>query len=599
VANSAVTLSTTGNGADGTQNVTISAGNGVTLQGSTADNIVINALGSTYTMSSPDVSGATDTNIANIILTDGDNSNAGTVAIKSGTNLAIDNSIAGEITIKHAAAGDTGAANKGPAANVTASAIGSQAAAINVPQISYDAQGHVTTDSDNKTLTINPITTIGVGSVDPSMLVLTDAANATINSAAHTLSYEIGIADSTGTVTTSTIDNQGNLGTFYNKTAIDAIIKDKFNNLNALIYRGTIGSNVSSIGNRVLPTSNVAIGDVYIVDSDGFIQTGVDGNDDPVTVYSSKGDLYIASAAAGESEDADTGYLDADDIVWTHVESGADVDTKYQLSGGAGSSTSQAIISLTESNGAQAAAGSVGINGNGNITVDYANDVITIGHAAKFGSSSIESNVYGTEGTTTGTIAATATPAHGETINIPGLKIDVDGHVTDIGNTVVTLPSETAYDLESAANSTGISLMGDGSAIGTVTLTQENNGDVELDGSAVDQIAIKHKTYTVGNPTDATTSADTKGYGGTITALTGLTISNGHVSALETKTFTLPNAQNVADAYTNITGGVQEVSSLDSVAYSTKQYISDSLTISNTVSNNVNQISFEIEWGTF
>ena len=87
--------------------------------------------------------------------------------------------------------------------------------------------------------------------------------------------------------------------------------------------------------------------------------------------------------------------------------------------------------------------------------------------------------------------------------------------------------------------------------------------------------------------------------------ITDVTTSNGHVTGLTAHTFTLPAAQTVSDTYTAVAasgtslGGVQEVSALDSVAYSTKQYVSDTLNITNTAAGGVNKINFEIAWGTF
>lgn len=598
--NPTITVSLEGAGSDSAATINLVAGDHVSFTGSTADSIKINAAGATYGIAAPADASATAVNSANIVLADGDG-NTDTVALKAGTGLKIDDTGTDEITFYHVDNAATGSNGVGPAANVSSSILDANATGpitINVPNVKFDDQGHVTDDSANKSLSITPITAIGVGASDKSTLVLTDQAGGSVTSAAHTLSYSITRKAADGTGSAVTVDNQGDLGTFYTADAIDAILKNKFNNLNPLIYKGTVGSVSSTMLGNDLPTSNVSIGDVYLVDAD--VDISVDSNSEH-DVAANIGDLFIAQAAENATEDAN-GHLAATDIVWTQVKSGKDIDTHYALSANNGS-TNEATITLDNTTG-NTTAGTATLKGDDNITIGYSDNKINIGHAHKFTATGAEDIIHGNANGTA--IATTLTPAAGGTFNVPSFKLDKDGHVSSIADTVVTLPAETAWDIASPANSTTINLMAGTSIDSIVTLTQEAGGDVVVSGTTANEINIAHKSYSAINaPTDGTVLADTKAYGETITAITDVTTSNGHVTGLTAHTFTLPGAQTVSDTYTAVAasgtslGGVQEVSALDSVTYSTKQYVSDTLNITNTVTSGVNKINFEIAWGTF
>lgn len=97
---------------------------------------------------------------------------------------------------------------------------------------------------------------------------------------------------------------------------IKEIVKDELLGLDPMRYKGTVN------GTTKLPSSNVSVGDTYMVS-----ETGIYGEAEQIAVI---GDLFIAVGA----ENSETGYIDGE-ITWTHIPSGnesyIDNDTKYSL----------------------------------------------------------------------------------------------------------------------------------------------------------------------------------------------------------------------------------------------------------------------------
>lgn len=112
-------------------------------------------------------------------------------------------------------------------------------------------------------------------------------------------------------------------------------IDDKMKALNAMVYKGTLGA-AGTV--KTLPTSNVCIGDTYLVAEDVTINEH--------TVYA--GSLIIARG----TED-DSGFITTGTLVWDIVESTKDADTQYsfqaieggiKLHGTAGGNTGQLVV---------------------------------------------------------------------------------------------------------------------------------------------------------------------------------------------------------------------------------------------------------------
>lgn len=91
-------------------------------------------------------------------------------------------------------------------------------------------------------------------------------------------------------------------------------IDDKMKALNAMVYKGTLGPSKGTT--KVLPTSNICIGDTYLAAEDITINEH--------TVYT--GSLVIARG----TEDA-SGFITTSTLVWDIVESTQDADTHYSF----------------------------------------------------------------------------------------------------------------------------------------------------------------------------------------------------------------------------------------------------------------------------
>lgn len=100
----------------------------------------------------------------------------------------------------------------------------------------------------------------------------------------------------------------------YTKAQIDT----KLNTLNGLTYKGTVGPG-GSVGDN-LPTTNVSVGDMYLVVGDKNIIVTGSGNS------GKRGDLFIATGTEG------TDGIISGTITWTYVPSGDDehLDTTYK-----------------------------------------------------------------------------------------------------------------------------------------------------------------------------------------------------------------------------------------------------------------------------
>jgi hypothetical protein len=117
----------------------------------------------------------------------------------------------------------------------------------------------------------------------------------------------------------SNVYNQGTLDV-YTKGQVDA----KFNAVNAMVYKGTVGSTGATVSS--LPTSNVSVGDTYKVATAG----NYGGHACDI------GDLLIATGT-------ETSGVISSGLTWTYVPSGDDTDTHYGLS----AANNQVILSAT------------------------------------------------------------------------------------------------------------------------------------------------------------------------------------------------------------------------------------------------------------
>lgn len=147
------------------------------------------------------------------------------------------------------------------------------------------------------------------------------------------------------------------------QTALETKIAKDINAANAMDFKG---------GVIALPSNaNVKVGDTYVATQSFEIQK--DEDEDKVIVY--PGDLLIASG----TEDASTGYIPSNEVVWTHVKTGyveehqpkiTGDDNKISLTSYVGKNK-ELVGDLGEIEFAGAA--------NSNVTVAVAGDKVTIG----------------------------------------------------------------------------------------------------------------------------------------------------------------------------------------------------------------------------
>lgn len=263
-----------------------------------------------------------------------------------------------------------------------------------------------------------------------------------------------------GKTKTSTVDFVEGVATLDVYSASD--IDDKMKALNAMVYKGTLGTDGTV---SALPTSNISIGDTYLVST----RTTV-GNKN---VY--PGSLVIARG----TEDA-TGYITGD-VIWDVVESTQDSDTTYQFEAVAGG------IQMRSST--NSVTGTLKVVGDGTYTsVDSSSSsassntqTLTVKHATKTQSDSTDTALTQSKvGTTTFTAVTDVTR-------------DSAGHVSGIKTRSITLQdtnsavSGVSYK-SSAENNTGTL---------TASVTTTN---------AVNSATTKTGSFTVGSSSLSVTS---------------------------------------------------------------------------------------------
>lgn len=184
-------------------------------------------------------------------------------------------------------------------------------------------------------------------------------------------------------------------------------IDDKMKALNAMVYKGTLGTDGTV---KALPTSNVSIGDTYLV------STAITINEH--TVY--PGSLVIARG----TEDA-SGFITTATLVWDIVESTKDSDTQYSFQSIAGG------VKLHASTGGDV--GQLVINGGTDVSVttaktdSTANQTLTLNHKAVTRADSADAALTQTRNATTDVTVVT------------GVTTSSTGHVTGVKTKKVTL----------------------------------------------------------------------------------------------------------------------------------------------------------------
>lgn len=262
-----------------------------------------------------------------------------------------------------------------------------------------------------------------------------------------------------GKTKTSTVHFANGIATLDVYSASD--IDDKMKALNAMTYKGTLGTDGTI---SVLPATNVSIGDSYLVSTRQTINSS--------TVY--PGSLVIARG----TEDPATGYITGA-ITWDIVQSTQDSDTTYKFENIEGgiqmrSSTNHLV-------------GSMKIAGDGNyITASSKNatstdqdQVITLSHKTI------------TQTDTTETALTQNKVGNTDITTVVGVSRDTAGHVTGIKTKKITLvDTNSAVSAVSYATSVASNV---GTVTGSVTTKNAANADTTKTGTftlASDTMAV-------------------------------------------------------------------------------------------------------------
>ena len=524
VTNNQVTISTAGGGAAATNaGFTLKGGNNITLSGDSST-LTIAARNSTYTLNTNDS--------GNIILKEVNGADAATVTLSAGTNL--DLSVSGNtFTFNHATSGVS--ANKyGPTANATLT----QTSAFTVPQFTVDAQGHITAATSRKyTLNIPNIypTSLSAKANGGLTIGLQDATDVSADS----ILYHTITVDGSST----TVYNQGDLGSFYSASEID----NKLKGVNAMVYRGTLGSVTGAAGTSI-PSSNVQIGDTYYI------------ADNSIAGYN-KGDLIIATGTEGSD-----GYITSSTLKWTKVEGDPVGDTTYTFS------VANNVVKYKASTASEATL--VQIAGGSLITASTSGKVITLNHDKLATTPSV--SAAGNSATTTTELNPSDT----------------------LANHTVKLPADnnSTYELQVATPTTSPALLlkGTNGTDSKVSFTSGTTPAISVSATTGTnaKITVSHATQFANAITVNSSSAVSLVPGASFTVPYVSVDVYGHVTALGAQVHTLPSY--------SIKGGTtankpQIVLASSSTTDQTIDLKSDSLDISSTAST----INIDLNWGTF
>lgn len=120
-------------------------------------------------------------------------------------------------------------------------------------------------------------------------------------------------------------------------------------------------------------------------------------------------------------------------------------------------------------------------------------------------------------------------------------KVNITGggsvSVGGTANNITITGTDTTYDLESAENSTAITLKGTDNSSDSVTITSGNQ--INVSGATANEINVAHAALTTTPKTSSSSITD----GGKFTAITSInTYDNGHIKDYTTNTYTIPTA---------------------------------------------------------
>ena len=508
-------LKNSGGGADDSKAVQIKGGDNVTISRAEDGNITIAATdtNTTYNLTSP-------VNSTDIMLNSSDAGQTPTIELLGDDKIIVKGENAGQITFSHATsniAGDYNATNNYDSTNVNK---------IKVPQFTVDATGHISNarvmeiplpeDKD----TTYEITNIGVvgtegqtgkGKLSISLKASNGEAKPTV-STGDVLYHNITIDG-----TDYTKYNQESLGNFYSTSKVDELITKAAANMNAMTYKGVINGDKF---NKIKGSPN---GDTYKASADFTI------NEQLVK----QGDLVIYNGADLEA----TGNPNAND--WDIVPSGNDIDSQFSLSlQKIGDEKKQTALVLSNTTTGDDA-GVIEVAGNKGITTIIENGKLIIAHAT-------ESNIAKTVGQNTN-----LTPAAADTIKVPIITYDEQGHIKSATDNTITLPvdKDTTYTIltEKHGNSDAAVKLKE---IGTETAGQSPTAvfkagtSIVLDASG-DGITINHGAPGTATSNYGQNSGSQVDYGQTFKVPKFSMDAKGHIVNVQDVDIQMPSAQDI------------------------------------------------------
>lgn len=518
---------------------------------------------------------------------------------------------------------------------------------IRVPRISRDANGHIV-DISNVNVALPTAGGIASITADSGDLKLVKNDNSLIISPASVIYYYVpatgeaqsGVtyyADNTGTAlvtqptegadvsdyyvaitgpalgyvmtvdgVTSVYSNQSQLGgnkNFYSATTIDNKIDNAVKNLNALTYKGPIGDQ-----SHPLPTANVKVGDVYVVNSgvtsityrDVDAENGATATEHLVNA----GDLLIAQG----TEDSQ-GYITSSTLKWARIESG-DIDTTYTW-------TSGNVVSIDDNVGNPLGKFTVADGEKIDVVHSLNNDVDTwtVNHVK---SGLIADNAqYKYLGSTKQVNNETVinfdqVPLEsGSSFTVPVIKADAYGHIVSGETKTFILPQSKndEYDFTNKLNDnppdTTIRLLKNTSTVvGNVQLSGDNsNAGVLVTSTTEGIININHATKTVTTPSAVSGTITVTGDNANkFSVISGITTDSfGHVSQIDTTEYTLPvyttgwGSVTTSSGVNSFTGTLYE----GSTNKGTVTIASSTLDIVASGTDAARTYTVEVKWGTF
>lgn len=262
----------------------------------------------------------------------------------------------------------------------------------------------------------------------------------------------------------------------YTTAEVDKIINDTKLNLNALVYRGTVGTTGATV--KELPQSNVQIGDVYMSDGTASVKLTATGS----SVKYDAGTLFIATGTETN------GIIAANTVVWTRVDN-YNSNTYVQV--GLGEANK---ISFTNKTGqVEDFLGSYKVVGAGD---SNANDIIKTTQTLA-GTDSKEKTITISHATSGFTSTTTATAADGTSddvlfagVALGTLTADKYGHVKTVAEKAITVPTEK---FDKPANGITTSTVAVSESNGVYTATTSDTLTLVVGNREIDSITMKNQ----------------------------------------------------------------------------------------------------------